>query len=219
MVPSRHSPSYLTFVIGVIVCWCTVPVSAVAVEQRIADVRVVADARPTAFDFTWDDALGTHRGTDSFTRAGDIGLGGRWAWGAAGQSNLLIAGLDLLWVDEASDTLRRRGPLARGELGWGIGIADSWVLTALPGLGVGRAEVDIAQGAGITVTGMVLEPSLRGGLRWNVDRRVALGLEAGWLWGHDHLAGDGAQLDIDRSGGWVGLSLAWQLDLRPRRLE
>lgn len=193
--------------------------TAGAAEHRIADLRIVAEARPTAVEYTWNDTLGARHGSDSFTRAGAIGLGGRWAWGSAGQTNLLVTGLDAVWVDEIGEALHRRGPLLRCEAGWGAGIADRWVVLAMPGIGIGRASLDIEQGAGVAVQGSVLEPSFRAGVRWNLDQRMVLGFEAGWLWGRDRLSGDDARLELNRSGGWVGLSLGWQLDNRPRRLE
>lgn len=190
-----------------------------AVEARVADLRLLVEARPTALDFDWRDVRGGRSGDDSFARAGAAGAGVRWGWGAAGRPHLLLAGGDLLAIDERSSTLHHQGVLARVEAGYGCALADAWTFTLLPGLAGGPTRLALSQGGGIDLSGRTWEPSLRAGLRWLPAERLAVGLEGGWLWSRESLDGGGASLDLRRAGGTVALSLAWVLDTSPRRVE
>ncbi|MCK6489341.1 MAG: hypothetical protein L6R48_13605 [Planctomycetes bacterium] len=190
-----------------------------AVEARVADLRLLVEARPTALTFAWSDAQGGRSGDDSFARAGALGAGIRWGWGAAGRPHLLLAGLDLQAIDERSSTLHHQGALARIEAGYGCALADAWTFALLPGLAAGPTRLALSQGGGIDLSGRAWEPSLRAGVRWTPAEHLALGLEGGWLWSRESLDGGGASLDLRRSGGTVALSLAWVLDASPRRIE
>lgn len=198
-------------------------VSAVwASEHRIGDLRLEAEARPVRFDWRWSDgtSAGGRSGGDEFDRALAVGPGLRWGWGRPGQPHHLLAGAAALWLDERFAGGGRQGPLLRLEAGYGYGAGDRWLLTLLPSVAAGRADFRLPTAGGeIALPGRMLEVGLRGGVRWTVHERWALGAELGWLRGWDH-HGEGARsLDLDRAGGWVGLSLAWVLSPGTRRLE
>lgn len=192
-----------------------------ASEVPLDDVLVVAEARPSDFAFTWERDGVTRRGNDAFDHAWAVGVGLRHGFGHPGSATQLILGGDLLWIDESFASGGRAGPMLRGEVGWGYGLTDDLLVAATLAAGVGRAEFRLPGGifGEQRLPGTMLEGGPRLGLRWTVAPHVALGLEAGWLFGHDHHAGDGISLDLERSGGWLGLSCAWIIDSRARRVE
>lgn len=190
-------------------------------EVPVYDLQVVAEARPSGFSYTWERDGVTRHGDDAFDRAWAVGVGLRRGFAHPGAATQLILGGDLLWVDEAFGSGGRSGPLLRVEGGWGYGVSDHLLASATLAAGVGRAEFRMPGGifGEQRLAGTLLEGGPRLGLRWTVAPRLALGFEAGWLFGHDHHAGDGITLDLTRSDGWLGLSCAWILDPRARRVE
>jgi hypothetical protein len=190
-------------------------------EVPVYDLQVVAEARPSAFAFTWDRDGTARSGDDAFDRAWAAGLGLRRGFGRPGSTSQWLLGADLLWLDERFGDGGRAGPLLRGEGGWAYGLADDLLLSATLAVGVGRMDFRLPGGifGDQRLSGTLLEGGPRLGLRWTAAPRLALGLQAGWLVGRDRHAGDGIALDLERSAGWLGLSCAWIIDPRARRVE
>lgn len=192
-----------------------------ASEQPLRDLRLVAEVRPVDYAYTWTVDGVRRQGDDSDDRAVALGAGLRWGWGEAGSAQQVFAGGELLAVDTAFGTGGRRGGIGRGEAGWawspgsralltvGLVGGGGWSTYALPGGAVG----------GRTLSGPTIEGGLRTGLRWRLDATWSLSGEAGWLVERERYAGDGARLDLTRSGPWLGLSLAWTLGGLPRRID
>jgi hypothetical protein len=190
-------------------------------EVPVYDLTVVTEARPSAFAFTWNRDGATRHGDDAFDHAWATGLGLRRGFGQAGSAEQWLLGGDLLWIDEAFGSGGRTGPMLRGEGGWGHGLTDDLLFSATVAVGVGRMDFRLPGGifGNDRLPGTLLEGGPRLGLRWTVEPRLAVGLQAGWLIGRDHHTGDGISLDLKRSDGWIGLSCAWVIDPRARRVE
>lgn len=192
-----------------------------ASEHALRDLRLVAEARPLGFDYTWTDD-GAHRhGHDEDDRAVALGLGIRWGWGLAGSPWQLFAGGEALAVEERYGSGGRRGWLGRGEAGAAWSASNALLVTTGLFGGGGRSSFVMPGGpAGEqTLSGPTVEYGLRLGLRLSLDARWSLGCEAGWLVSREDYRDDGASLTSERSGGMLGLSLGCTLDTRPRSID
>jgi hypothetical protein len=192
-----------------------------AAELQVSDLRLVAEARPTGFDATWEDRLGSRSGAGSFSGAWAGGAGARWGFGPAGRPWQVLVGAEALYLDERAPGSAGSGALARAEAGLGWALGHRLALTVLPLAGWGRMRqrLTVPGAADLDLTGPLSEYGLRAGLRWQALDRLALGAEAGWLASRERLSGDGARLTLESSGAWAGLSLAWVFEQRPRTLE
>jgi hypothetical protein len=191
-----------------------------AADQRVQDLRVLAEARPTAATADWTDRLGSVQGDADLRQAWAGGAGLRWGWGAPGRPHLLVVGAAALWLEQRWDDAVLRGPEARLEAGYGCALGNRWLLTLMPCVAAGRVALDrpTAASRALAMSGSLVEWGAAAGLRWTVAGRWSLGLEGGWLGGRQRLSGDGASLDLRHQGGWAGLALAWTLDPRPQAL-
>ena len=192
-----------------------------AAEQRIEDLRLVAERRPAAATYTWDDTLGVRRGDERFAETWAGGIGLRWGWSGAGSSHAWFAGGEALWRRETVAAGILDGPLVRLEAGYGYGLADRLLLTAGPVAGLGRGRWSRSGGVGgsLDLSGTSMETGLRAGARWQAGDHWSAEAQLGWLRVADRLQGDGARLDLDRQGLWAAIGLAWTIDTRPRRFE
>lgn len=195
--------------------------TASGVEAPVADLRLVAEARPAAFSYAWSKDGATRSGDDGFDRALAVGMGGRWGWGRAGSPHLLLAGAEALWSDERFGDGGLAGPLVRLEAGWGYALSERWLATATGVGGIAWRTFTTPGGAlgDDRLRGTGGELGLRAGLRWSLDRRWGLAGEGGWLTVRDRLQGAGARLDLDRSAAWLGIALSWTIDPGPRPLD
>lgn len=190
-------------------------------EVPVADLAVVAEARPTAFGFAWSRDGRTWHGRDAFDRALGLGVAATRGFSEPGAPAQWLAGGGLLWIDERFGTGGRSGPLLRAEAGWGYGLGDRLLVSATARFAAGWSRFDLPGGTfgGGSLSGTMLEGGPCAGVRWAVGERIAVGAQAGWLFGRDRYSGDGATLELDRSDVWAGLSCAWVLDPFTRRIE
>lgn len=197
------------------------PTALAAAEQQFEDLRLVAEARPTAFRFAWDDRLGARSGDGAFSQAWGAGAGVRWGWGASGSPHRLLAGAEVLALRQGVDDMTGDGALARAEAGYGHALGEQFALTLMPlaGFGLARLRRDGGASGDLQLRGPAWEAGLRAGLRWSPGAHWSLGGEAGWLYAQQRLRGDDASLRLTSSGAWLGLALAWTLDPEPRGLE
>lgn len=198
--------------------WCGV---VCASEQALHDLRLVAEARPVGFEYTWSDAGAERQGHDEDDRAVAVGLGTRWGWGRAGSPAQVFTGGELLAVDEQFGAGGRQGWLGRGELGMAWSTNNVLMVTAGAFAGGGWSTFTMPGGAAgdQTLSGPTVEYGLRAGLRMSLDARWSLGFEAGWLAARESYRDGGASLTAERSGGWLGLSLGYTLSTRPRAID
>lgn len=191
-----------------------------AVEPQVADLRLVLESRPADFTFTWRDPRSGGSGADAFDTALATGAGLRWGFGGAGRPLQLLTGIAALVVDESQRDLDRSGVLLRSETGWCYGLDDRWLLSLGTELAFGHSTARLQTGAGpsLELAGTGWEAGTRMGMRFSLDRRWSVGLEAGWIIARDRLAGDGAELDMQRSGMVTALAIAWTIAPQPRAL-
>lgn len=192
-----------------------------AAEPVLSDVGLRVELRPTRYDFTWDDGAGRRSGEDAFSSALAVGPGVRWSLGSAGSPWALILGGALLY-DRATQPGASVQDLAlRAEIGPAWSPVNHLTLSLCPWLGAGwsRFAASDAVAGEHRLDGILAEAGAALGARWAIDRRWSADLAAGWLVGRRRLSGDGAHLDLDQSGPWLGLALAWTIDPVSRRLE
>lgn len=192
-----------------------------AAEHRIADLVVLAESRPTAWDFRWHGESVDRSGSDEFDRAWAGGLGGRWGWGRPGLPHHALVGVDALWVEQTVGDGGLRGPLLRLTAGYGYGLSDRVLATVMPAVGCGAASFRLPGGAAGDgeLSGRQIEVGVRAGLRCRIGERWLLGVEAGWLQGWDSFHDGTTTVDIDRRGLWTGLSVGYLLETGTRSLE
>lgn len=192
-----------------------------AVEPMAADLQVAVEARPGAYDYTWDDAGSVHSGADAFERALAVSAGLRWGFGQAASPHALLLGADLVAVDEAAPDGDRRGVMARLVVGHAFGIRPdlTWVSEAGIASGGMLRTIDRADIMPLELSGRADELTVQSGLRWRIGGGLGLHAAGGWLLGRDRLSGDGVILDSTRSGALWTLGLSWTFDRRPRALE
>jgi hypothetical protein len=209
----RRSAWLLTF------CIATGSLPA-AVEPQVADLRMVVEARPADFTFTWSDPRSGGSGADAFDTAWAAGAGLRWGFGGAGRPLQLLTGVAALVVSESQGDLDRNGILLRAEAGWCYGLDERWLLSLTAETGLGRSTARLRTGAGpdLELSGTGWEVGTRAGVRYSLDRRWSIGLEAGWISARDRLDGDDAELAMQRSGLVAALAIAWTIAPQPRPL-
>lgn len=191
------------------------------VEPALNDLRLVVEARPTAYRFDWDGAGASRQGDDRLERAGSAGIGWRWAATRPGRPAALLLGLEAVGQYDSGPRTSRTGAALRAEAGLAYGLHNRLLLTCAPVAGYGLGTWRVAGGPGpdADLSGRQMEVGLRTGLRWNLDPRWSIGLEGAWWWSHERADGGGGILTIDRSGPAVLLSLAWTIDPTTRRME
>lgn len=204
---------------AVLACLALIPLAAA--EHRIDDVYVTAEWRSSAFAYDWEDTTATRHNDDHYQKAYAIGGGWRWGWGSSGSPHHLIAGLGGLGLREEFSGGNVTGGLLRLEAGYGIGIADRFLLTAMPvvDLGLARTSLTVDRGTPLILTGTVIEYGVRTGLRWTPSSTWALSADIGWIAGRERASGEDVNLSVQRSGPLAALSIEWRLDDRPRPLE
>lgn len=196
------------------------PGNCPAVEPVIRDLRLVVEARPTTFDYTWRDQIGERSGSQSGDRSWSAGLGFRYAWSAPGRPLAFLAGAEAIVEQDSFVGGDRSAGLVRFEFGMAIGLGNRWTAIAAPMAGFGLAQMDLEASpfGSRSLDGDTTEYGARVGLRWAFDRSWSLGLDSGWLWATERLEGDGT-LDTQRSGAWFAVGLSWILDPVAKRLE
>jgi hypothetical protein len=196
-------------------------VSLCAAEARLADVAVLAETRPTAIDWRWDDQLGSRHGAGTLDSAFAAGCGLRWGWGNAGRPHLLTTAADLLWERSQWDGAAIEGPMLRIGVGYAWAVTDRWLVQAGPELayGVQHLSRSSAVSGDLRMQGPAVQAGLEAGVRWSLTPQWSLAVLGGWQSGRTHLSGDGADLTIDAAGLRCGLTFAYTCDARPRLLE
>lgn len=204
----------LTGISLLVACMC-------AAEARLADMAVLAETRPTAIDWQWNDQLGSRHGTGTFDSAFALGGGLRWGWGNAGRPHLLTAASDLLWERSQWDGAVIEGPMLRIGIGYAWAITDRWLVQAGPELAYGmqRLSRSSAVSGDLRLHGSAVQAGLGAGVRWSLAPQWSLAVHGGWQSGQTRLSGDGADLTIDAAGLRCGLAFAYTFDARPRLLE
>jgi hypothetical protein len=202
-----------------VACVCAAPLPAV--EPAVGDLRLIAEARPVAYRFTWESPRGSRGGDDRLDQAWSAGAGWRWARTAPGRPLGLLLGGELLGQYDALAGARRLGAAARLEAGLVAGLHNRLVLTLAPlaGAGFGRWTLEGGSYPATSLRGPQLEAGVRLGLRWSLDPAWGVSLDGGWLWARERCAGGGTRLELVRSGATAALALAWTLDPVTRRLE
>lgn len=192
-----------------------------AAEQRVEDLALVVEARPTAVAVAWDDRLGSGSADGDLARAWAAGARLRWGWSAPGRPHLLLVGAEALWLREEWDAAVIQGPELRVEAGYGYALANDWLLTALAGAGLGRLACDrpSSLSGDLAMDGTLAEAGARLGLRWTIGGHWSAQADAGWLAGRQDLSGDGATLRLDHAGLWFALAATWTIDPQPRLLR
>lgn len=192
-----------------------------AVEPVVADLRLLAEAGPTAYRYEWESARGSAAGDDHLQRSLAVGAGWRWAAVRPGQRLGLLLGAEALVRSDRIADGRRLGGVLRGECGLAAGLGNRLVLCAGPvvGGGFGRWNIEPATAPGTALDGREVEAGVRAGLRWTPGRSWGVAGEGGWWWSRELAEGDGARMTIRRSGPAVALALSWTLDPVMRRLE
>lgn len=192
-----------------------------AAEPVLSDVALRVELRPTRYDFAWDDGAGRRSGSDAFDSALAMGPGARWSLGSPGSPWALILGGALLYAHEAQPGASAQDLMLRAEAGPAWSPANRLTLSLCPWLGAGwsRFAASDAIAGDHRLDGVLTEAGATLGARWAIDRRWSADLAAGWLAGRRRLRGDGARLDLDQSGPWLGLAIAWTIDPVSRRIE
>lgn len=192
-----------------------------ASEHRVADLVLVAETRPTGWDFSYRGESVRRSGSDESDRAWAAGLGARWGWGRPGMPHHLLAGADALWVEETFGDGGKRGALGRVEAGYGYGLSDRVLLTVLPSFGAGAASLRMPGGvAGSSaLAGRQVEAGIRAGARCRIGERWVVAVEAGWLHGWEAYRDGTTSVDIERDGPWTGLSIGYLAETAARSLE
>lgn len=195
--------------------------SLMAAEARIADLVAVAELRPTAVDWRWDDQLGSREGNGRLDAATAAGLGVHWGWGSPGRPHLLTAGADLLWQRTTWDGAVIDGLLLRAGVGYARALTDRWLVQAGPELALGQQRFTRASAVSgdLAMQGSMLEAGFAAEVRCSLGTNWSLGAGVGWQLGRSRLSGDGATLELDQAGFRCGLTLAYSLDPQPRPLE
>lgn len=195
--------------------------SMAASEQTARDLRLVAEARPTGFDYAWSIDGARRTGHDGSDRALAAGAGLRWGWGAAGSPGQWLAGAEALAVGESFGSGGRQGWVVRGEAGGGWSLDNQLMLTGEAFAGGGWSAFTMPGGAAgdRTLTGPTVEFGARAGLRMRLTGPWSIGLEGGWMASRERYGDGAADLSIDRAGGWAGLALGYALSSRPRAID
>lgn len=193
-----------------------------AAEEPLADLRLVAEARPTAFSYRWEPAgAGVRTGDDACSRSWAAGAGLRWGFGSPGSPHQLVLGCEALLVRDDYQDGGAQASVLRVEVGYDRTIDERWQMLAglVAGGGPGGfTRPGDTSGTG-TMTGLRSELGFRIGARWAATRRWAIGCEVGWLESRERYHDDDGQLELERGGGWLGLAASWVLDGSPRRID
>lgn len=198
-----------------------VPSALMAAEQRVEDLALAVEVRPTAVSVRWDDRLGSARADGDLSSAWAAGPRLRWGWSEPGRPHLVVVGVEALWLREGWDEATIQGPELRAETGYGYALANQWLFTALVGVGIGRLALDRPSplSGGLSMDGTLVEGGARLGLRWSADGHWSAQADAGWLAGRQSFSGDGASLRLDHAGPWFALAAVWTIDPQPRPLR
>jgi len=196
--------------------------TAGAAELVIRDLQADVLLPPTAYTFTLDTPGGDQTGSDGFSSGSALCLGGRYSLSRSGDAVGLVGGADLEAAGYTSSDTNLFDLGGRLSLGVGWAITDTWVVTLMGGyaLGQGRFTADASNGAPqLTVRGPYHGEDLRLDLQYHVSRAFALDLGGGYWRDTHRLSGDASTLELQRSGGFVGIGFIWRLQSSPVRLE
>lgn len=193
-----------------------------AAELVVRDLRLGLGSRPVDFDYTLTAPASRSSGTDAFDGALGIEGGGRWSFARPGDALGLVVGADL-----AADAFSYGGgdgmavSWLRLSAGPGFALSDRITLAAEAGFQYGMSAISLpatASAPEFTASGTAQGYDLRLDATWMATRRFGFGVQAGWLIASHDLAGD-ADLTIDQSGWFAGLTLVWRFADAPPRLE
>lgn len=193
-----------------------------AAELVVRDIRLGLAGRPLDFSFSYTGVATAVDGDDAFEGGLGIEAGGRWSFARAGDSLGLVVGADLML-----DALSYGGGdgLATSWLrpcaGPALAVGDDWTLAACVGLQYGLSALSLpgtASAPAFEADGTATGYDLRLEATWLATRRFGIGATAGWLIASHDLSGD-ADITIDQSGWFVGLSAVWRFADAPPRLE
>lgn len=194
-----------------------------ASELVVRDLRIAAESRPLAFTVTATTPTAQSSGSDAFTAALGLEIGGRWSFARPGDSLGLIVGADL-----ANDgyTYGSGGTLGattlRGSTGLGWAISDNLTLSAEFGAIFGKSALALpatSSAPAFSATGTATGFDVRLGGTWLLSRRFGLGCNAGWLSGSHKLSDGAVDLTLKQSSWFVGLEAVWRFNDAPARLE
>jgi len=209
--------------LGLTVAVLVVPLaSAGAAELVIRDLQADVLLPPTKYSFTLDTPGGDQTGSDGFSSGSALCLGGRYSLSRSGDAVGLVGGADVEAAGYTSSDTNLLDVGGRLSLGVGWAITDTWVATLMGGyaLGQGRFTADANNGAPeLNVRGPYHGENLRLDVQYHVSRDVAVDVGVGYWRDTHRLSGDSSTLELERSGGFIGVGFIWRLQSSPVRLE
>ena len=204
-----------------------IPLAAIAMqlpaaELVVRDLQVTLANRPSEFDYTVVTETSQTSGPDGFDGGLGLEVGGRWSFARPGDSFGLVVGVDAL-LDAQSygggDGLATTW--LRLSAGPGYAISDAWTVVGGIGAQYGMSALSLPKtqsSPAFEATGTAMGYDLRMEVSWLATRRFGVGATAGWLISSHDLSGD-ADITIDQSGWFAGLSVIWRFIDAPPRLE
>jgi hypothetical protein len=193
-----------------------------ASELVIRDLRLAGGARSTGFDFTEHGTTVDRSGHDAFDSGWALEGGGRWSFARVGDAFGAVLGADAIL-----ETLPHGGgglntTWLRLCAGGGWAIDDHWTMTVDAGVLAGLSLMKhpaSASADGSTATGSATGYDLRLGAVYLLNRRIGLGVHAGWLNASHKLSDNRMDYTYARSGWICGLEVAWRFTTIPAALE
>lgn len=198
-----------------------VAVRADAAELVVRDGIGELELPPTHYRYQLSTGGGSASGSDGFRTDTALLVGLRWSVARPGDAVGLVGGVALASEGAAGGNTTLADFGARAELGAGYAVTDAWLLT-LTGtatIGEGRFHAGATNGApAITEHGPYHGFAAILGARWLATRAVGCSAETGYWADRHQLAGDAAQLRLERSGGFVGVGVVWRFSSAPEHL-
>lgn len=198
--------------------------SLAAAELVVRDLQAGVLVLPTAFDFTLDTPAFSRTGEDRFDAGTAIELGGRYSISRVGDPFGLVVGFDATtqaYSYESEDFLLAFG--GRASLGAGYAFSDTWAVGGELGAALGWTELSLpARGAnsGFDADGGYVAFDGRLAVHYTITRRLLVSLQGGYVAQTHELTTDGGDdLELEITGAFIGVGVAWRLSTAPQRVE
>lgn len=201
-------------------CMCSLASSA---ELVLRDLRLGITTQSPDYDYTVKAPTVNASGQDAFSSGWALDGGGRWSFTPLGSAIGLVVGADAIIETLPYGTgSGLSSSWLRSCTGGGWAVTDQWTLVCTLGGQIGKStfknESNHQQNAS-TQIGNAHGYDLRIETTYQINRRIGIGLDLGWLKAKHTLSGDQLDTTIDRSGWIVGLSAVWRFTSAPTRLD
>lgn len=184
-------------------------------ELVVADLRLGLDLRPTDFDYTVSNSLGSITGSDSFETGLGFSLRGLHAFDSPGASGGFVLGGEgtFAYHEYGSEESAYTTYGLRVMGGYRYAITENWAIGALAFAGLGLASFEIADSTSfddITADGTVLEFGALLGTTYSLGQHWITELEFGWLESEADMEGSGLDVTVEESGFTVFFGLNYR---------